>query len=194
MNGANASYVNVNIAADVLYMRIDSHVICKWNLRSFAVVENDMTLCPNEREVQLIRTYKKIFSFFIVQLLFDFNHPIFHIISYVKNWIPQKKCWGRIEVSIWMSSANKWTLKEHCLIRLESVVYKERTNVKKKMPKKHFSLAWYISWSLLKINTESMVSLSGTKPNWISFIHSLFHKVLFPTPFSTHSFNAQEAL
>ena len=24
----------------------------KWNHRFFAVVENDMTLCPNEREVQ----------------------------------------------------------------------------------------------------------------------------------------------
>ena len=28
-NGANASYVNVSFAADVLYMRVNSHVICK---------------------------------------------------------------------------------------------------------------------------------------------------------------------
>ena len=27
-NGANASYVNVIFVADVLYMRVDSHVIC----------------------------------------------------------------------------------------------------------------------------------------------------------------------
>ena len=27
-NGANVSYVNVNFAADVLYMRVNSHVIC----------------------------------------------------------------------------------------------------------------------------------------------------------------------
>ena len=28
-NGANAAYVNVSFAADVLYMSINSHVICK---------------------------------------------------------------------------------------------------------------------------------------------------------------------
>ena len=28
-NGANASYVNVDFAAYVLYMRVDIHVICK---------------------------------------------------------------------------------------------------------------------------------------------------------------------
>ena len=28
-NGANASYVDVDFAADVLYMRANSHVICK---------------------------------------------------------------------------------------------------------------------------------------------------------------------
>ena len=28
-NGANASYVNVNIAVDALYMLDNSHVICK---------------------------------------------------------------------------------------------------------------------------------------------------------------------
>ena len=29
MNGANVSYVIVDFAADVLYMRVNSHVICK---------------------------------------------------------------------------------------------------------------------------------------------------------------------
>ena len=43
-NGANASYVNVNFAAYVLYMRFNSHVICKMEYEVFAVVENDMTL------------------------------------------------------------------------------------------------------------------------------------------------------
>ena len=52
MNGANASYVNVDFAAYVLLMRVNSHVICKMGSEVFAVVENDMTLCPNEREVQ----------------------------------------------------------------------------------------------------------------------------------------------
>ena len=47
-NGANASYVNVDFAADVLYM----HVICKMESKVFAVVENDVTLYPNEREMQ----------------------------------------------------------------------------------------------------------------------------------------------
>ena len=28
-NGANASFVNVNFAAYALYMRVNSHVICK---------------------------------------------------------------------------------------------------------------------------------------------------------------------
>ena len=28
-NGANASYVNVDIVADALYIRANSHVICK---------------------------------------------------------------------------------------------------------------------------------------------------------------------
>ena len=31
-NGANASYVNLDFAADVLYMRVNSHVICEINL------------------------------------------------------------------------------------------------------------------------------------------------------------------
>ena len=57
-NGANASYVNVNFAAYVLYMCVlsssfSSFILMsyvKWNPRFLAVIENDMTLCPNERE------------------------------------------------------------------------------------------------------------------------------------------------
>ena len=32
MNGANAWYINVNFVADVLYMRVNSDVICKMEL------------------------------------------------------------------------------------------------------------------------------------------------------------------
>ena len=71
-NGANASYVSVNFAAYVLYRRINSRAICKMESEVFAVVENDMTLCPNEREVQfkfyVNLLYKKTFHFFIGQL------------------------------------------------------------------------------------------------------------------------------
>ena len=34
-NGANASYVNVDFAVDVLYMRVNSHVICKMESEVF---------------------------------------------------------------------------------------------------------------------------------------------------------------
>ena len=34
-NGTNASYVNVDLAADVLYMRVKSHVICKMESEVF---------------------------------------------------------------------------------------------------------------------------------------------------------------
>ena len=51
-NGANASYVNVYFAAYVLCMRVNCHVIVRWNPRFSAVVENYMTLCPNDGEVQ----------------------------------------------------------------------------------------------------------------------------------------------
>ena len=34
-NGANASYVNVDYAADILYMHINSHVICKMESEVF---------------------------------------------------------------------------------------------------------------------------------------------------------------
>ena len=34
-NGANALYVNVNFAADVLYMSVNSHVTCKMESKVF---------------------------------------------------------------------------------------------------------------------------------------------------------------
>ena len=34
-NGTNASYVNVKFAADVLFMRVNSHVICKMESEVF---------------------------------------------------------------------------------------------------------------------------------------------------------------
>ena len=47
-NGANVLYVDVNIAAHVLYMLVNYHVICKIESKFFlAVVENYMTLYPN---------------------------------------------------------------------------------------------------------------------------------------------------
>ena len=50
--GANASYVNVNFAADVLTCASILMSSVKWNPKFSAVVENDIALCPNEREVQ----------------------------------------------------------------------------------------------------------------------------------------------
>ena len=52
-NVANALYVNIYFLADALYMHVNSHVICKIESVVFAVVENDMTLFPIEREMQL---------------------------------------------------------------------------------------------------------------------------------------------
>ena len=39
-NGANASYVNVDYVADVLYMRVNSHVTC--------MVESEVFFCNME--------------------------------------------------------------------------------------------------------------------------------------------------
>ena len=51
-NGPNASYVNANFAQ--MFCTCESILMSsvKLNPRFFAVVENDMTLCPNEKEVQ----------------------------------------------------------------------------------------------------------------------------------------------
>ena len=40
-NVAYASYVNVNIAADALYMRVNSHVICKMESEFFCSNSNN---------------------------------------------------------------------------------------------------------------------------------------------------------
>ena len=80
MNGGNALNVNVNFAADVLYMRVNSHVIC-----FFAVVENDMTLCPNEREVQIkfcVHLFGHIKRYSVFSL---FNCILLSIIQYLTS-------------------------------------------------------------------------------------------------------------
>ena len=41
MNGANALYVNVDIATDVICMHVNSYFIHKKESELFAVVEND---------------------------------------------------------------------------------------------------------------------------------------------------------
>ena len=81
-NGANASYVHVSFAAYVLYIRVNSHVICKMESVFFAVVENDMTLCLNEREVQ-IRFFLHLFGRIRRHSVFSsFNCNLFSIIQY----------------------------------------------------------------------------------------------------------------
>ena len=84
-NGANATYVNVNFAAYVLYMCVNSHVIRKMESEDFAVVENDMTLCPNEREVQ----FKFCVHLFVRvrrhSIFSSFNCSLFSIIQYLTS-------------------------------------------------------------------------------------------------------------
>ena len=78
---ANASYVNVGFAAYVLYMRINSHVICKIE-SEVAVVENDITLCPNERQVQF-KFFVHLFGCMRRHSVFSsFNCNLFSIIQY----------------------------------------------------------------------------------------------------------------
>ena len=84
-NGANASYVNVNLAADVLHTRVNSHVICKMESEVFAAVENDMSLCPNQREVQL-KFYVHLFGCIRRHsVLSSFNCNLFSIIQYLTS-------------------------------------------------------------------------------------------------------------
>ena len=85
MNGGNALYVNVCFAADVLYMRVNSHVICKMESKVFAVVENDMTLFPNEREVQFkfcVHLFGCVKRHSVYSI---FNCNLFSIIQYLKS-------------------------------------------------------------------------------------------------------------
>ena len=84
-NGANASYVNVYFAADVLYMHINSHAIRTIEYKFFVAVENDMTLCPNEREVQFkfcVHLFRCIRRHSVWS---SFNCNLFSIIQYLTS-------------------------------------------------------------------------------------------------------------
>ena len=72
-NGANASYVNVDFATDVLYMLINSHVTCKMEYEVSCSSREYMTLCPNEREA------------FIWMDFSSFNCNLFSIIQYLTS-------------------------------------------------------------------------------------------------------------
>ena len=107
-NGANASYISVNFAAYDLYIRV-IHLMSsvKWNPRFSAVVENDMTLCPNEREVQfrffmhLFRCMKRhsVFSSFNCNLFSIIQHLTLEIHISAEEIAPWT-FWGSIQVSI----------------------------------------------------------------------------------------------
>ena len=44
-------HMSMKALRHVLYMCVNYHVMCEMEYKVLAVVENDMTLCPNEREV-----------------------------------------------------------------------------------------------------------------------------------------------
>ena len=99
----------------------------KQNLRFFAVVENDMTLWQNEREVQLKVCVHLFGCIRRHSVLSSFNCNLFSVIEFfisevhfLTEVIGLWTSWGGIEVLIQMSSTNKWTLKEYCFIRSES--------------------------------------------------------------------------
>ena len=57
----------------------------KWNPRFVAVVENDMTLCPNEGEVQFkifVHLFGRIRRHFVFS---SFNYNLFSIIQYLTS-------------------------------------------------------------------------------------------------------------
>ena len=85
-NGANASYVNADFAAYVLYMRVNFHVICKMESDVFfAVIENDMTFCSNEREVQF-KFFAHLFGRIGRHSVFaSFSCNLFSIIQYLTS-------------------------------------------------------------------------------------------------------------
>ena len=57
----------------------------KWNPRFFAVVENDMTLCPNEREVQF-KFCEHLFGCIRRHSVFSsFNWNLFSIIQFLTS-------------------------------------------------------------------------------------------------------------
>ena len=79
------SYVNANYAADVLYMRVNYHVMVKWNSRFFAVVEDNVTLCPNKREVQFnscVHLFGHIKRHYVLS---SFNCNLFSIIQFLTS-------------------------------------------------------------------------------------------------------------
>ena len=47
-NGVNASHVNVNFAADVLYIQVNPHVICKMESEVFCCCRDDKSATPAE--------------------------------------------------------------------------------------------------------------------------------------------------
>ena len=57
----------------------------KWNLRFFAVVENDMTLCPNERDVQLIFCMHLFGRIRVHSVFPSFNCNLFSVIQYLTS-------------------------------------------------------------------------------------------------------------
>ena len=84
-NGDNASNGHECFAADVLYMRINSHVMCKIESEFCAEVENDMTLSTNEREMQFI-FYLHLFGRITRHSFFSsFNCNLFSIIQYLTS-------------------------------------------------------------------------------------------------------------
>ena len=89
----------------------------KWNQRFYAVVENDISVCPNEREV-LFRFCVHLFGRISRHSVFlSLNCNLFSIIKFLTpecifhKWNSAMNMLGRIDVSILMSSANKWTLR-----------------------------------------------------------------------------------
>ena len=82
-NGANASYVNVNFAPDILHMRVNSPSV-KWNPVFYAVVVYDMTLCPNERE-EYFKFCVHLFGRMIrLSVYSSFNYYLISIV-YIRN-------------------------------------------------------------------------------------------------------------
>ena len=77
----------------------------KWNPSFFAVVYNDMALCPNERDVQFKMCVHLFGRIRRHSVLSSFNCNLFSIIQYLTSEmhdfteeIALWTCWGRIEV------------------------------------------------------------------------------------------------
>ena len=59
----------------------------KWNKRFFSVVENDIALCPNEREVQLKKNFYLFGRIRRHSVFSSFNCNLFTIIQYLTSEI-----------------------------------------------------------------------------------------------------------